>query len=122
MQEFQGVGTSQITNCKQAFGLAAHVSELIHEMNKVNAYLLPVIGLTDYVAAACHSWALAEDDIWVAMERDVSAWVGNGDHENCRAGNTHCYGPKHHQVGGGFFSRGPVAWHLLSDSTPHKPL
>ena len=43
MTELQGVGTAQVTTCKQAFGLASHVGELIHEMNKVNAYLLPVI-------------------------------------------------------------------------------
>jgi hypothetical protein len=122
MQELQALGSTEITTCKQAFGLAAHACELIHEMNKVNAYLMPIIGMTDYLAAACHSWAGQEDDIWCAMERDVSGWIAGGAHENCRAGYTTCYGPKHHQTGGGLFSRTPVEWHLLSESTPHKSL
>lgn len=122
MQEIQALGTTEITNCKQAFGLAAHACELIHELNKVQAYLMPVIGMTDYLAAACYSWSLQEDDIWLAMERDVAGWIAAGAHENCRTGNLTCYGPRYHQTGGGLLSRSPVVWHLLTEDHPHKPL
>jgi hypothetical protein len=122
VKDLQTVGGVNIASCKTAFGLSARVAEVIHEMNKVSLYLMPCIGMTDYVAAAAYSWSLDEDAIWVAMEKDVSAWVATGDHAACREAGCVCYGPKYHQQGGGIFSRTAVTWHLLTESTPHKPL
>ncbi len=122
VKELQATGSTNITMCKTAFGLSAQAAEVVHEMNKVSLYLMPCIGMADYIGAAAYAWTLDEDDIWAAMERDVTAWIANGDHANCRAAGSVCYGPKHHQQGGGIFSRTAVTWHLLSESTPHKPI
>jgi hypothetical protein len=122
VKELQAVGRTNIASCKTAFGLAARAAEVIHEMNKVALYLMPCIGMTDYVAAGAYQWSLDEDDLWVAMERDVSAWIADGAHENCREAGCVCYGPKHHAQGGGVFSRTAVTWHMLSESTPHRAL
>ncbi len=121
-KDLQTVGSVSINSCNKAFGLSAQVAEVIHEMNKVALYLMPCIGMTDYVAAGAYQWSLDEDEIWLAMEKDVSAWVKSGEHANCREANAVCYGPKCHQTGGGLFSRSAVVWHVLSESSPHKAL
>lgn len=122
VKALQTAGSVNITSCKKAFGLSAQVAELIHEMNKVGLNLMACIGLTDYIAAAVVEWAEAENAIWLSMETEVKAWIATGDHATCRNGNTVCYGSKHHQQGGGLFSRSAVTWHELSTSTPHKAL
>lgn len=122
MKDLQAIGGTNITTCKKAFGLSAQAAELVHEMNKVALLLMPCIGMTDYVAAGAYQWSLDEDEIWLAMEKDVSEWVKNGNHANCREANSICYGAKHHATGGGLFSRTAVTWHVLSESTPHKAM
>jgi hypothetical protein len=122
MTDINDLGATPIGSCKAAFGYCAHVGELLHQMSKVARYIMPCIAMTDFVAEAAYSWQLDEDVIWASMERDVSDFVTNGYHDHCRANGTKCYGPKHHQTGGGIFSRTAVVWHLLSESTPHNPL
>lgn len=122
IQALQAHGSVNIDSCKKAFGLSAQAAEVIHEMNKVSLYLMPCIGMTDYIAAAVVEWEAVENAIWLSMENEVKSWVATGDHATCRNGNTVCYGSKHHQQGGGVFSRTAVTWHELSTSTPHKTL
>ncbi|MBM4443014.1 MAG: hypothetical protein FJ027_21600 [Candidatus Rokubacteria bacterium] len=114
--------SASITSCNQAFGLALRAGEFVHEMNKVNRYIEPCIGLVDYLCNAADKWYDQEDEIWRFMEQYAFEWVSDEDiHQICREANKKCYGPKYRQTGGGLFSRTAVTWHLLTND-PHNPL
>lgn len=114
--------TSSITSCNVAFGMALRAGEFVHEMEKVNRYIGPCVGLVDYLCNAVDKWADQEDDIWRNMEQYAFEWVSDDEiHQICRDASKKCYGAKHRQTGGGLFGRTPVEWHLLTND-PHNPL
>jgi hypothetical protein len=92
LRELEGTEL-RLQTCQDAWILACKQAEAIHELNKVNKYLLCTVALVDRLCAVASSWAEKEREIWVTMEQDVSNWVqAVAVHQECRVLKQRCYG------------------------------
>ena len=92
LQELEGT-TIEIQSCQDAWILATKQAEIIHEMSKVNKYLLITVALVTRLGGITVAWTEKEREVWVAMEREVSDWVQDVTaHAECRAQRRQCFG------------------------------